>query len=183
MDLQDYLNKYKNLVDSDNSIAKIEKSVELLKDLKKSKGKVILCGNGASASISSHGAVDLTKQARVRSIDFNEPNLLTAFGNDYGFENVFKKAFEFYSDKGDILICISVSGESPNIINVAEYAKNHGHTVITLSGKNKSNRLRGIGDINFWVDSSGYNIVECTHMIWLTSIVDKLIGKAEYDVS
>lgn len=183
LDLDKYYKDYKNLILSDDNINKIHESSELLKILRANGNKVIIVGNGASSSIASHGSVDLTKQAKVKSINFNEANLLTAFSNDYGFENCFSKAYDFYSEEGDIVIAVSVSGESKNVINICKKAKKDGNKLITFSGKLPTNELRSLGDINFWVDSAAYNIVECIHMIWLTSIVDNIIGKAEYDVS
>ena len=78
---------------------------------------------------------------------------------------------------------ISVSGESLSVVNAAKKAKDLGLKVVTFSGRHESNALKKLGDINFWVDSHAYNIVECIHMIWLTSVIDAVIGKAEYEVS
>ena len=96
--------------------------------------KVILVGNGGSASIASHVSVDLTKSAGCRSITFNEPDLLTCFANDYGYEKWVEKALDFYAEPGDLAILISSSGKSPNIINGALRARHLGLSVVTLSG-------------------------------------------------
>lgn len=143
-------------------------------------GKVILAGNGGSAAIASHVSVDLTKNGGVRAINFNEPDLITCFANDYGYENWVEKAIEFYADFADLAILISSSGTSKNIINGGRKAKNIGLKVITFSGFNADNPLRQLGDINFWVDSKAYNIIEMTHSIWLLAIVDQIIGNMEY---
>ena len=90
-----------------NSIEKITKLILLTN--KKNK-KVIIFGNGGSAAIASHVSVDLTKNARIRCINFNEADLLTCFSNDYGYEKVFSKSLEFYADKGDLVIIVSASG-------------------------------------------------------------------------
>lgn len=152
----------------------------IIKDTSASGNKIIIVGNGGSAAMASHVAVDLTKAAGCRAITFNESDLLTCFANDYGYEKWVEKAFEFYADKGDTVILISSSGTSPNIIKGAEWAKNFGLKVITLSGFSGDNALRGLGDVNLWTDSKGYNIVEMTHHIWLVAIVDYLVGKIEY---
>ena len=73
--------------------------------------KVILVGNGGSAAMASHVAVDLTKTAGIRAINFNEADLLTCFANDYGYENWVVKALEFYADPGDLVVLISSSGD------------------------------------------------------------------------
>jgi D-sedoheptulose 7-phosphate isomerase len=89
------------------------------------------------------------------------------------------ESLSFYADKGDLLICISSSGESKNIINGAKFAKKIGCKVVTLTGFNKKNRVRKIGYVNLWADSKNYNIIEMTHHTWLLSIVD-IIAKAKF---
>jgi|TARA_B100000959_G_scaffold222682_1_gene235819 D-sedoheptulose 7-phosphate isomerase len=138
-------------------------------------GKIIIVGNGGSAAIASHVSIDLTKAANIRSINFNEASLLTCFSNDYGYEHWVSKAIEFYANKNDLVIFISSSGQSKNIINGAIKAKELNLPLITLTGFKGNNPLKEMGDINLWVDSSSYNIVETTHQIWLLAVVDYLI--------
>ena len=107
---------------------------------------------------------------------FNEADLLTCFSNDYGYDKWVEKAIGFYADSKDLIIPISSSGASKNIINGARKAKKMGLTVITFSGFKPDNSLRKLGDINFWVDSKAYNIVEMTHSSWLLAMVDRLSG-------
>jgi D-sedoheptulose 7-phosphate isomerase len=142
---------------------------------KKKRNKIILAGNGASATISSHISTDFTKSAGIRAINFNEPGLLTCFSNDFGYENWVKKALEFYSVPGDLLILISSSGNSKNIINAAKAAKGMQLKLITLSGFSKRNQLQNKGSINFHVNSYNYNVVESIHLIILLQIVENLI--------
>lgn len=138
-------------------------------------GKVILVGNGGSAAMASHVSVDLTKAAKIRAINFNEADLLTCFANDYGYENWVARALEAYADENDLVILISSSGRSSNIINGATQARQMALPIITLSGFGENNPLRVLGDINFWCDSHQYNVVEMTHHIWLLAIVDYII--------
>ena len=147
----------------------------LANEVKKKNNKIILVGNGGSASIASHLAVDFTKAAGVRSLTFNESSLLTCFGNDYGYENWVEKALEFYADEQDLIILISSSGNSNNIINGAKKAKRMNCNVVTFSGFSPENGLNNLGDLNFWVNSKVYNYVETIHQIWLLSSVDYLI--------
>jgi len=162
---------YKNLV-------KVKK-ILLLK--KKNKKKIFIVGNGGSASIASHFSVDLTKNAKVKCINFNEANLITCFANDFGYENWLAKALKFYAKKNDGLILISSSGSSQNMINAAKVAKDIGiEPIITFTGNKKNNILSRHADINFWVDSKAYNYIENIHQIWLLSLVDMIIGKSEY---
>ena len=137
--------------------------------------KVIVVGNGGSAAMASHVAVDFTKAAGIRAITFNEADLLTCFSNDYGYENWVVEALKAYADEGDVAILISSSGTSKNIVNGALKAKEIGLKIITLSGFSKENDLNTKGDINFWLNSTSYNNVEMTHHIWLVAIVDYLI--------
>ena len=87
------------------------------------------------------------------------------------------KALNHYANVGDIVILISSSGQSKNMLIGAEFAKSIGSTVITLSGFSSDNPLRKLGDINLWSDSKSYNVVEMTHHIWLLSVVDYIIEK------
>ena len=125
--------------------------------------------------MASHVAVDFTKAAGIRAINFNEADLITCFANDYGYERWVAKALEAYADPGDLVILISSSGKSQNILNGAEKAKNMGVSVITVSGFLSDNPLRKLGDLNLWADSSEYNIVEMTHHVWLVAVIDYLI--------
>ena len=162
---------------------KIRSAVDIILQ-KKKKNKIILAGNGASSTISSHIAVDLTKSAKIRAINFNEPGLITCFANDYGYQNWLKKALEFYSTPEDILILISSSGNSKNIINAAKISKKFKLSLITLSGFDKKNQLQDKGIINFHVKSSNYNVIESTHLIILLQIVENLINnKKSYKLS
>ena len=155
------------------------KIVKILEGIKRNKKKVILVGNGGSAAMASHVSVDLTKMCKIRAVNFNEADLLTCFSNDYGYENWVQKALSSYADKGDLLICISSSGESKNIINGAKFAKKIGCKVVTLTGFNKKNKVKKIGHVNLWLNSKNYNFIEMIHHTWLLSIVDH-IAKAKF---
>ena len=127
--------------------------------------------------MASHVTVDFTKGAGIRAVNFNEADLLTCFANDYGYEFWVAKALEFYADSGDLAILISSSGQSPNMLNGAKQAKEMNLTSITLSGFRSDNLLKTLGDVNLWVDSTSYNIVEMTHHVWLLAIIDYLIDQ------
>ena len=100
---------------------------------------------------------------------------MTCFANDYGYEYWVEKALEFYAQKDDMVILISSSGQSKNIINGAIKAKEMGLSLITLSGFLPNNQLRKLGVVNLWIDSSKYNIVEIVHQTWMLSVIDNLI--------
>jgi D-sedoheptulose 7-phosphate isomerase len=176
--LTDYLNKFAKILIKHNN-KDFLKIAKILEGVKRNKKKVILVGNGGSAAMASHVSVDLTKMCKIRAVNFNEADLLTCFSNDYGYENWVQKALSFYADKGDLVICISSSGESKNIINGAKFAKKIGCKVVTLTGFNKKNKVKKIGDVNLWLESQNYNFIEMTHHTWLLSIVD-FIAKAKF---
>ena len=95
---------------------------QILKTSKKNK-KIIICGNGGSAATASHVAVDLSLNGKVKAINFNEADLITCLSNDFGYQNWLIKSLEMYSEKGDLLILISCSGNSKNLVNAYNYAK------------------------------------------------------------
>lgn len=152
----------------------LEKAKHLIIEASRRGGKIIIAGNGASAAMASHVAVDLTKAAGVRAINFNEADLITCLANDYGYEHWIEKALDSYADPKDAVILISSSGMSPNILNAALKAKAMRLPLVTLSGFREDNSLKKLGDINFWVNNSQYNIVETVHQVWLLSVVDKI---------
>ena len=154
---------------------KLERAAIMVWETHQSNKKIIVVGNGGSAAMASHVAVDFVKAASIRAINFNEADLITCFANDYGYEHWVEKALEAYADPGDLAILISSSGKSPNIINAAVKAKEMGLSLITVSGFLVDNSLRNLGDLNLWVDSTEYNIVEMTHHVWLVAIIDYLI--------
>jgi D-sedoheptulose 7-phosphate isomerase len=153
----------------------LSKATQIILGSKKRGGKVIFVGNGGSAAMASHLSVDLTKAAGIRAINFNEADLLTCFANDYGYENWVTQALKAYADSNDVVVLISSSGKSPNIINGLSQARLMNLPVITLSGFSPDNHLRMMGDVNFWCESELYNIVEMTHHVWLLAIVDYII--------
>ncbi|WP_440938085.1 SIS domain-containing protein [Candidatus Pelagibacter sp.] len=173
--LKNYNNEFLNVATISLDIQKkIEKIFQLILKIKKDKKKIIISGNGGSAAIASHFSVDMTKNGKVRCINFNESDLITCFSNDYGYENWIKKAINFFSDSGDLIILISSSGNSKNIINAAKFAKSKKHKLITLSGFKGKNKLSKLGDINLIVNSNNYNLIENSHQYWLLSLVDML---------
>ncbi|MBC8344082.1 MAG: SIS domain-containing protein [Bacteroidetes bacterium] len=180
--LTSYLNDFSDLIKADDDIVhQLEKIADILKAVHRDGKKALIFGNGGSAAISSHFSVDLTKNAGMRCANFNEADLITCFANDYGFERWVEKAVDFYGDEGDMLIVISSSGSSKNMLNGVRAARNGKFkAVVTLSGFDTDNPLRQLGDINLWIDSKAYNFVENIHQVWLLAIVDLIIGSREY---
>ena len=161
---------YELLNNFDTSL--IDQSVVLINNCKRNNGKVFMVGNGGSSSIASHVSVDFAKVANIKSDTFNNSNLITCFANDYGHENWVFEAIKVYCQKKDMLILISSSGTSKNIINAANYCKNNNIPLITLSGFSVDNPLNKLGDINIHIKSENFNYIEMSHHIILLSIVD-----------
>ena len=180
--IKNYLQDFIELLQpNDELIEELVKVRNLLLEVSSKNKKVLIFGNGGSAAIASHFSVDLTKNAKLRCVNFNEAALITCFSNDFGFEHWVEKAIDFYGDEGDLLIVISSSGRSQNMLNGVKAARNgHFKSVVTLSGFAEDNPLNQLGDINLWLDSKAYNFVENIHQAWLLTIVDLVIGKREY---
>ena len=113
-----FLEYFKNINNKD-----LVNCLHLFKTVQKNKKKIIFIGNGGSSAISSHISVDLSKNAKIRSINFNEADLITCLSNDYGHENWMEAALNIYCDKDDLVVLISSSGRSLNIINAAKWCK------------------------------------------------------------
>ena len=179
--LKNYFASLKTLLNNDKYFNDLVKVKEILKKTHSDGKKTMIFGNGGSAAIASHFSVDLTKNAKVRCTNYNESDLLTCFSNDFGYERWVEKAIEFYGDEEDSVILISAGGNSLNMVNGAKQAKKKKiKTIITFTGNEKNNNLTKLGDINFWVNSKAYNHIENVHQILLLSLVDLIIGKAEY---
>jgi len=173
---RNYFSKIKSSLDL-IEFRKLEEIANLIRKITKLGNKVIVVGNGGSASIASHLTVDFINAAKIKAINFNESSIITCFSNDYGYENWVAKALDCYADAGDVVILISSSGQSKNMLIGANKAKSINANIITLSGFLEDNPLRKLGFVNLWVDSKEYNIVEMTHHIWLLAIVDYIIVK------
>ena len=159
---------------------KINLIYKMIKDTSKKGGIIYIAGNGGSASTSSHMSTDLTKNAKIKSMSFNDTNLITCFANDYGYENWLKAAIKYYVKPKDLVVLLSVSGKSKNLVNAANFCKKKKIKFITMTGAKKNNPLSQKGIINYWIYSKAYNIVETLQMAILASIVDRIIGKSEY---
>jgi len=150
----------------------VEHAVELVRIAQAEGRKVIMVGNGGSAGIASHQAVDYWKNGNVRATAFNDASLLTCIGNDLGFEQLFSAPIERFADVEDIVFAISSSGSSPNILNAAKAARKAGCRLVTFSGFAPDNTLRALGDINFHVASFSYGLVEILHLFIIHTILD-----------
>lgn len=147
-------------------------AIQMLFSLKKSMKKVMLIGNGGSASIVCHLQTDLINSMQIKALTFYDASLLTAFSNDYGYQFAFEKYIHQWADPDDLLIAISSSGKSENILRAVKEARNKACQIITFSGFSKENPLRSIGDLNFYINSNLYGMVETSHSILAHTLID-----------
>ena len=156
----------------------IERAAEIIMKHAVEGRKLYLIGNGGSASIASHQAVDFWKNAKIPALAFNDASLLTCISNDFGYEHVFEKPVEMFADPGDVLIAISSSGQSENILRAVKMARSKKCQAITLSGFKPGNPLRSLGDVNFFVPSlDSYGFVEIAHLALCHCLVDTIIRR------
>ena len=182
--LDDYVRRLHRVITvHDDVCAQVSATRAIWLRTRESGGRVIFIGNGGSAGIASHLAIDLAKNAGVPATCFNDASTITCLANDYGFETWLAHAVRLNARAGDCLVAISSSGRSKNILNAVAKAREMHLDIVTLSGMNPDNPLRSLGDINYWVDSRSYNIVETAHQFWMMAVIDLIIGRAEYPAS
>jgi D-sedoheptulose 7-phosphate isomerase len=154
----------------------IRRATEIVRGQTASGRKVIFVGNGGSAAIASHQAVDYWRNGGMRAMAFNDPALLTCVSNDFGYPHVFEKPVAMFADPGDVLIAISSGGRSENILRAVGAAVEAGCRVVTMSGFRPDNPLRRRGELNFYVPSESYGYVEITHLAVCHCIVDTIVA-------
>ena len=157
------LNESKSVLEAfiqSGSIDKIEEAILLMSKTLKIGGKIISCGNGGSMCDAMHFAEELSGRFRNHSsayaaISISDPSHITCVGNDYGFEFVFSRFVEAVGKKDDVLLAISTSGNSENVLNAAKSAKEQGMKVVALTGKD-GGELAKIADVEIRAPFSKY---------------------------
>ncbi|HOX28192.1 MAG TPA: SIS domain-containing protein [bacterium] len=177
-----HIDRLKKILESmtvtDSSAARLdpEAAMTLWKDLThtiREKGKTIyFIGNGASASMASHISADIEKNYHVRAEVFTDLSLITAIANDMGYDEIFAEPIRRKVCTGDMLVAISSSGRSENILKAAAEAKSLGGTVVTLSAMDGGNPLRAMGDLNFHVPAATFGLAETCHAAILHYWID-----------
>jgi len=169
------LNLYKQHFESYFNDAAIQTGIaESVTILKNKAKRIFFIGNGGSNSICSHMMEDYAKIAGFPTFCFSDAALITCFANDYGYEKAMEEWLKIHFTDNDLLVAISSSGESKNILNAAGFVKSRQGALITLSGFKPGNQLSKMGDVNFYLGISNYGIVECFHQVILHIILDSL---------
>jgi D-sedoheptulose 7-phosphate isomerase len=149
-------------------------ALTLLGKTKDNIGNVYIIGNGGSAAVASHIHNDFCNVGGLRAMTLHDPALLTCFSNDYGYDHAYSTLIEKMAGKNDLLIAISSSGQSKNILNASLAMRACQGAVITLTGFSPNNNLRAVGDLNFWVNSNNYGLVEIAHLFTLHHWSDRI---------
>ena len=147
--------------------------------VKDNSGTIFLVGNGASASMASHVAADLAKNAHIRTEVFSDLALITAVANDISYDEVFAEPLRRRMQPGDMLVAISSSGNSPNVVNAVVAARKIGGHVVTLSAMDPGNAIKGMGDLNFYLPGNTYGLAETGHAAVLHHWIDLIVAKCE----
>ena len=147
---------------------------ELTSQVRDQRRTVYLIGNGASASLASHMAADLAKNAHVHTQVFTDLALLTAVSNDMGYEYVFTEPLRRMASPSDMLVAISSSGRSPNVLSAVNFARETGLILVTLTAGDPDNPLRTCGDLNAYVPAPTYGQAETCHAALLHHWMDML---------
>ena len=158
-----------------SSTPDIEALVAVFHSIREAGNNLYFIGNGGSAGIAIHMTADFFKNGQMRTVSMYNPATLTCLGNDFSYEYVFSKQLELLARPGDLLVAISSSGNSPNILRTIATAKEKGCKVITLTGFREDNKARQMGDFNIYVPIMEYGIVESVHNIILQQVVDMLM--------
>jgi D-sedoheptulose 7-phosphate isomerase len=172
MQIDSYNKHFSSYFSSPVIRGQIHDSVEIVKKSK----RIFFIGNGGSNSICSHMMEDFAKMGRYPTFAFSDAALITCFANDYGYEKAMEEWLKIHFVVGDLLVAISSSGESKNILNSVSYASSISPNIITLSGFKEGNALSKLGTVNFQLPVSNYGIVECFHQVILHLVLDMVTG-------
>lgn len=156
--------------------AAFNKLLRLTLEARNNHDSIYLIGNGASASMASHIAADLCKNAHLSTEVFSDSSLLTAVANDVGTDYLFAVPLQRRGKKGDLLVAISSSGKSRNILEAIKTARKIGMKIITFSAMKPDNPLRKLGDLNFYVKADTFGLAESAHAVLLHYWVDMVSG-------
>lgn len=168
------LDIYKKTFESYFYSAELDKQINDAIVLVKKAKRIFFIGNGGSNSICSHMMEDYAKIGKYPTFAFSDAALITCYANDYGYENAISEWLKIHFTAGDLLIAISSSGKSANILNAVDFARSKKGDTITLSGFKPNNPLSNKGNINFHIPIENFGVVECYHQVILHVILDSL---------
>ena len=165
---------FENGIENDFEIT-VSKIISLLRETRSAKRNVFVIGNGASATMASHLTIDFWKNLEIKAHLFSDQASLTAVGNDISFDECFSEPLSLYGNSNDLLISISSSGNSKNIINGIETANKSNLTTISLTGMKKTNSANLASNYSLYYPGQSYGSVESAHALILHYIIDSLV--------
>ena len=169
------------VTDGNGTEIDIQKACEMIIDkadaVKKEKGLIFFCGNGASATMAEHMSHDWFQNAEINTTTVSETSHITAISNDCSYDDVFSFRIKRILSERDILVTVSSSGNSPNIINAIKAARENGAYIVTFSGMKADNTSRRLGDLNFYVPLDAYGLVESAHAVLLHGVLDMYLDR------
>lgn len=168
---------YKGSVKADDYEEGIGLLFDVFSEAKEKGGTLYFVGNGGSAAIASHMTSDFKKNGCMKTGALLDASVITCFGNDFGYDHIYSKQLEQIGEEGDVLVAISSSGNSPDIVNAVLQAKKIGMKVITFSGFKSDNKIKSMGDINVYTAIEQYGIVESVHITILQQVVDTILDR------
>lgn len=158
-----------------------EEGIRLLVDIftghKEGKSQLFFIGNGGSSAIASHMTADFMKNGGMNTYSLYDNAVTTCMGNDYGYAYIFSRPLEFLMRENDLLVAISSSGNSQNIVNAIKTAQAKGASVVTFTGFKADNSIKQMGNVNVYVPCEKYGIVESIHNLMLQEIVDLIMER------
>ncbi|HAC24963.1 MAG TPA: phosphoheptose isomerase [Cytophagales bacterium] len=159
-ELQQAASVLERVMTSPELLSKVEQAAQLMSASIMQGGKIISCGNGGSHCDAMHFAEELTGKYReprqaIPAICVSDPSHISCVGNDYGYEHIFSRYLEALGNQGDVLLAISTSGNSANVLNAAEKARQRGMKVVALTG-NSGGKLAALADVEIRVPYGGY---------------------------
>lgn len=170
----EFYNSNEKLKDYEQGMARL---FAYFSETKEQEGQVFFIGNGGSSAIASHMTADYMKNGGMKTYSLYDNAVTTCMGNDYGYERIFSKPLEFLGRENDLLVAISSSGNSQNILNAVDISLKRGMRVITLSGFKRNNKLIMHGDFNIYVPLEHFGMVESIHNMILQQIVDCILER------
>lgn len=168
---------YKGSVKADDYEEGIGLLFDVFSEAKEKGGTLYFVGNGGSAAIASHMTSDFKKNGCMKTGALLDASVITCFGNDFGYDHIYSKQLEQIGEEGDVLVAISSSGNSPDIVNAVLQAKKIRMKVITFSGFKSDNKIKSMGDINVYTAIEQYGIVESVHITILQQVVDAILDR------
>jgi D-sedoheptulose 7-phosphate isomerase len=157
-------------------LEKVKRAIEILGRARDEGRRIFVCGNGGSASTASHFATDLVKGAsfgrtrrfRIMALTDSLPTI-TAYSNDVAYDCIFEEQLRNFAEAGDVLIAISGSGNSPNVLHAVEYANSIGCSTIAMSGRD-GGRLGVLAQLNLQVSHAHMGRIEDAHVVMMHMI-------------